>query len=587
MKKILKIQLLLLSVAGMFAACSSSDDNGKADDNGKIDVVQNIEFKVNFKDYNAEKEVSGTRAAKQTPDTLSRQTVDLGNGLLAEVTVQRDTAKTATPAGTRALDNGTYTMLAYQGPQIWSYSLKAKVTGTLKDGKFTPHTAMHLNPGEYLFVLHNGLLEEATLPMGTPGLKLTRANVENALIGVTRYTVTAAPDPQFVDFAMEHAASRLRIKLTGWMPIENGTTASLDVFNENLIPTEVVYEIPGFDPFNYGKFNESTSLTFPASNTLNANGTYTSTSNEYLYVMPGTDMQGFQLRLTGGQMYKLPLNGVKVRLISLVDPAAHLAAVISNNESYLVNINLKYNFLYLMSDGSTDFLNSTQYTALREADGTTKRYVDKHGVGLATPKIPVAVVLSQSNHMAMALRDHSAASMQWAAGYNVNTNSHSVTNMVDALNTNITSGYDETYDPSYNTTNYITSNIPKSQHGGFIAPRYAANYFVTGVTFASSLKWYLPSYSDWKWAYSALGLGDKSTITEAYKDYSWNENLVKLAFTQAGGYLSTTNNSYWTSSEEANPGVTYAGTVILNNGTIRWDRKGKDDRALCRPFVRY
>ena len=78
--------ILSLALLAMLAACSKNDDNVPDDPKGKIDITQSIEFKVNVKDFNAEKDVAGSRAAQQS-DIISKKTVDLGNNLLAEVTV--------------------------------------------------------------------------------------------------------------------------------------------------------------------------------------------------------------------------------------------------------------------------------------------------------------------------------------------------------------------------------------------------------------------------------------------------------------------------------------------------------------------
>ena len=278
--------ILSAALLALMTACSSNDNAKTDNDNkGKVDIAQGIEFKVNVKDFNAEKEYAGTRAA-QKPDIISRKTVDLGNNLLAEVTVQRDTTKTQRPAtATRALDNDTYTMLVFKG-SFPSYTLEAQCTGTLKDGKFTPGTRVYLDPGKYIFVLHNSRLTKVTTPMGTIGLKLTRENADKALIGQIEYTVTATPDPQYVDFEMSHVGCRMRIKLTGRMPIQASTTASLQAYNSNLLPKDCTFELPyGGDKLNDGELNPlNEPLTFPASATTpDANGTYTTQSNEYLY----------------------------------------------------------------------------------------------------------------------------------------------------------------------------------------------------------------------------------------------------------------------------------------------------------------
>ena len=585
-KIILSTALLL-----MLAACSSNDNVKPDDDNkGKVDSAQGIEFKVNFKDFNADKEVAGSRAS-QKPDIISRKTVDLGNRLLAEVTVQRDTAKSQRPTvSTRALDNDTYTMLVFKG-SFPSYTLEAQCTGTLKDGKFTPVGGVRLDPGKYVFVLHNSRLTKVTTPMGTTGLKLTRDNADKALIGQTEYTVTATPDPQYVDFEMSHVGCRMRIKLTGWMPIQASTTASLQDFNSATLPKDCIFEMPynssAMEVGDLSGLNES--LTFPASATTpDADGTYTTQSNEYLYFVPGINMEGFKLKFTGGQIYKHNMAGAGIQLISLVDPSTHVATVTDINESYLVNINLKYNFLYLMSDGTTDFLNSTQYTALRADDGKTKLYRAKNGTLLATPKVPIAVVVSQSKHMAIALNDaNGGARVKWGIDTysDVQVNTHAVTNIDDALNSQATSGYDETWNSSYSTS-AVTGNKVKALNPDFPVFKAAAEYD-PGVVYTGSpaLKWYLPSSNDWKWLYHALALGTNTNI-HSYAGDTWYYSLADLAFTQVGG-TSIIQKEICSSSEKLGVLGNYCAKIYTGIPEIRWGDGGKAADYYVRPFVKY
>ena len=585
--------ILSFALLAMLAACSNNDNVKPEDgDKGKLDITQGIEFKVNFKDFNTEKEYAGTRTTP-TSDTISRKTIDLGNNLLAEVTVQRDPARTTRSiAATRALENDDYTMLVFQG-SFPTYTLKGEITGTLKDGKFTPNMHLRLAPGPYIFMLHNNRMTKVTTPMGTIGLKLTRDNAEKALLAQTDYTVTATPDPQYVDFQMSHVGCRMRIKLTGWMPIQASTTASIQAYNSNLLPEDCTFELPySGDKLNDGELNPlNEPLTFSASATTpNADGTYTTQSNEYLYFVPGTDMEGFKLKLTGGQIYKMNMAGKELPLISLVDPNIHSAHVMDINESYLVNINLKYNFLYLMSDGTTDFLNSTQYTALRASDGKTKRYVDKQGTVLATPKVPIAVVLSQSKGMAVALKDvNGGNNVLWCATSYENTtaNTHATPNMDDALNSQATSGIDETWNASY-TTNAIPGEKVKGKNPDFPA-FYAAAHYDPGVSYKGSpaLIWYLPSLSDFKWVFSALGLGDKTTLTRARTVYEWYGHLADLAFTQVGG--DRLRGWFHTSSE-----TSYDYNCMLSSGQradgsrfITFDRNRKWSYERARAFVKY
>ncbi|WP_024990884.1 hypothetical protein [Hoylesella marshii] len=586
--------ILSLALLAMLAACSKNDDNVPDDPKGKIDITQSIEFKVNVKDFNAEKDVAGSRAAQQ-PDTISKKTVDLGNNLLAEVTVQRDTAQTQAPT-TRVLDDDTYTMLVFQGSGI-SYTLKARVTGTLKDGKFRPGKGVRLDPGNYTFVLHNNCMEYVTTVFGTPGLKFTRADADKALLGQTPYTVTATPDPQYVDFEMSHVGNRMRIKLTGWMPIQASTTASIQDYNYGVLPENSTIELPYSGDVGWDGHlqNIDLPLTFPGSTTLNADGTYTTTSNEYLYFVPGTRMEGLKLKFTGGQIYKTKMKDVTVQLISLVDPATHVAHAMGINESYLVNINLKYNFLYLMSDGTTDFLNSTQYTALRADDGKTKIYRDKAGNLLATPKVPIAVVLSQSKGMAIALKDAGGgATYSWTSNFTY-MNQQVNKSMIDhpggptplfALE----NGYSETWDASASMDNTTV----KGNSSDFPAFKAAADYN-PGVSVSGTMvskKWYLPAYGEWKYVFTVLGFSDITKVNR-WDIYPWYGDLVRMAFTQVGGTVLNVDydTRYWSSTEYRHYSWSRfcAGAVELRRESCYWSGYEKVDNAQIRvrPFIRY
>ncbi|MGP1453047.1 MAG: hypothetical protein ACTTJ9_06340 [Segatella oris] len=373
------------------------------------------------------------------------------------------------------------------------------------------------------------------------------------------------------------------------MPILASTTASLQDFNSATLPKDCIFDMP-YDGSvtevgDLSGLNEP--LTFPASATTpDADGTFTTTSNEYLYFVPGINMEGFRLKFTGGQIYKHNMAGANIQLISLADPSPSTAHVTDINESYLVNINLKYNFLYLMSDGTTDFLNSTQYTALRQDDGKTKRYVDKQGNPLATPKVPIAVVLSQSKGMAVALKDaNGGVWTSWCTNTNnyqyVQTNTHMADNN-DALGSQATSGLDETWESSYSTS-IVTGNKEKGQNPDFLAFKAAADYN-PGETYTGSpaLKWYLPSYSDLTWLF-ALGFGDKTAVVP-YGTSSWYGSFADLAFTQVGGTAISANKVYG-SSTEVDP--RFIARIITSPSDVYWIRVSKDGFNYIRPFVKY
>ena len=76
---------------------------------GKVSATKGIQFSLSLSDYNEEQDVDASRVIAS--DTVHEEAIDLGNGMSAEITVQRD--RTKSNVATRVMPNGTYTMLAY------------------------------------------------------------------------------------------------------------------------------------------------------------------------------------------------------------------------------------------------------------------------------------------------------------------------------------------------------------------------------------------------------------------------------------------------------------------------------------------
>ena len=225
MKKILlNISSLLTAIItiSMFIACSSDDNlDNKRSEGSK----QQLTFTLTDEDFNADEEVSVTRAGKQSLE-VAKDTIDLGNDIFAEATLERDTARDTKPA-TRAagMSNGTYTILAYQGGV-----LKGTLKGTVTSNVFTATSAnqsLNLDPGTYTFYCCN---DKVNISGNT--LTVNRADAGTARIGVTTKVITATPAKQKVDFTMKHVGARVRIKVSGYMPFYS----TADFKTKNNIP---------------------------------------------------------------------------------------------------------------------------------------------------------------------------------------------------------------------------------------------------------------------------------------------------------------------------------------------------------------
>ena len=550
----------ILSVALLTLAACSNDEN--KENNEKVDVTKAVEFKVDFADYNDKGEADITRAGSKAeePVKLEQKMVDLGNGVLAECTLQRDTTKHPKPAATRAIPNDTYTMLAYDAA---THTLKGEITGTVTSGVFTSTSAnkdIILEAGKtYDFVLFNSKVARSG-----NNLTVTRTDADAALIGRKTETIAATPKRQQISFTLKHVGAKVKIKLTGYMNF-SGVTATLASVNATDIPSSSTYDA------STGTWSVGTGAAVSENLTYGANPqapytseTYTSISNKETMFMPTTDISKLKLTFDTGNIYNISMANAGLTF----NPSTLLQ--LEQNGSYVLNVKLMYAFLYLMSDGSIGTVKETIYG----------------GKPAATAKTPIAVVLSRSKHMAIALKD----AVDWTTWGNVwiRENTYMVTNLSDALLGSATSGKEETWNASYSI-----NGIVKGNNMGYHA-FYDAGHYDPGVTYTGTpaLQWYLPSYSDWTWAFSALGLGNRTSVTIAdyYKNYYWYGGLAKVAFTQVGGKaleVNSTSLAYWSSTETPMFSYYCAGLITPELGVMRFSSGAKDGYRGVRSFVAY
>ena len=534
------------------SACHSELDNQP---DGKVNTAKQITFKVNFEDYNADEEVQGTRAL--APDTLSKQVIDLDNNLLAEVSIQRDTTKTDR-ATTRALSDGTYTMLAYQGS-----TLKGEVTGTVNSGEFyVTGTPMVLAPGTYDFVLYSDLTRSGNTFI------VDRSNMSNAQIGrTTGVVITSQLETEEVVFNLKHLGARMKIKLTGYMPYP-AMSATLSSVNATSVPNQVVYDAVADSWTGYTNAALSENCTFPANSVWaegNTGGTsytfkdinYPSLTNDYFYFLPTTDASKLKLTLNGGKLYRIDFANHHTPLALSPDPAV----VMKNNGSYIINVKLRPNYLYLMSDGSTDFVNATQYTHLKKADGTPL-YRDKQGNVLTTPKVPVGLVVSQSKRLAMALKSIQATAV-WGPGTTVfNYKRYKVDNWdpsreeINAMAGDM-DGYKYTWEGAGSSDGVtIKANNPVNYPAFYKCGHYRDELIASGVNLTGVMatkNWHFPSAGEFQLFVKNLGYGEQHP-TEDTRD-KWASTAVNLGLKEVG---------------EAGYGIVWIGfsTMIIGNDNV-------------------
>ena len=578
--------------AAVFAlsACHSELDNQP---DGKVNTTKQITFKVNLEDYNADEEVQGTRTL--APDTLSKQVIDLDNNLLAEVSIQRDTTK-ADHTTTRALSNGTYTMLAYQGS-----TLKAEVTGTVNNGEFyVTGNPMVLAPGTYDFVLYSDLTRSGNTFI------VDRSNMSNAQIGrTTGVVITSQLETQEVVFNLKHLGARMKIKLTGYMPYP-AMSATLSSVNATSVPNQVVYDAVADSWTGYTHAALSENCTFPANNTWvegnmygGVEGTYQdinypSLTNDYFYFLPTTDASKLELTFHSGKIYRADFANHNASLTLAPNPAL----VMQNNGSYIINVKLRPNYLYLMNDGSTDFINATQYTRLRKSDGTPL-YRDKLGHVLASPKVPIGLVVSQSRRLAAALNEVAGGRIKLYTGpyihpfnykyYGDGThafwpNWSELAAMIQDMD-----GYRYTWEASGSADGAtIKANQPTLYPAFYRAAHYREELQNSGVTLTGTMataNWYLPSVGEMYLFAVASGFSD-GTQASGGTSYKWASSafyldLIDLGITPPGIHQN------WTSTEffESFGSSVRCGEIGFLDGNIGFTASGY--QLWVRPFVKF
>ena len=506
MKKQYFLAIAMFMLLTVFAACSSDDnlDNGK----GKVDVASTFEFPVTFADYNSDVQVGNTRAAANSSDTLKHEFVNMGNGLVADVTLQRDkenlSGNPVQAASTRTLTNDSYTMLAYQ-----SGVLKGELKGFISSGSFIPNAgdpeSMLLAPGNYDFVLY----PTSRFTRSGNNLTPTSAN-EYAILGRTNYTVTATPQKQKVPFAMKHTAARVRVKFNTYIKVpQSNFSVNFSATNPTEVPSSAVYDAA---TGTWSTSGTGGAFSFGGSSAWTeslGSGVYSYTSPDYSYIFPGSNITNLNANFSYGRIYTEDLNG-KSLTFALTPVLASVA-----NGSYLISITFHYNFLYLMTDGTTGLFSETTF-----GGGT---------------KTPIAVVISQSKQLAAALEKTSYSGSSYYSGQ-VNNNVVNVPSFIPWTGTGVFSsdgadGYKFTWEASGSADG---TTIKANEQTRFPAFYSAAHYTPTlpsGKTLTGSIvgkKWFLPS------------LGEVLKIYPALKDLDTSAGFY--ARDMGGGMI---DNTYW------------------------------------------
>ena len=511
---------LSLSALLMFSACANDDIV-----NSENEVTLNghkLNITINEETFETE---SPTRATQ----VLHRDTIDMGDGLIAEVSIEPDkAASTPQPAKTRAaMSEGHYTIYAVDAA---GNRVADELSGTVSNGKFIPdaNKKIRLDPGTYTFVCHNDAFTKTAT-----GLSIGSGISTCPMMGTVTKTLSGGNET--VSFNMKHLAARIRAQVTTYTAY-----AKMKSYGTYLIAAGNKFSDMEFD--NRGIFQQRV----PSGPTLYTQDGIESFSNDgakpYSYYVEPFDVISSYSYIPLAENENIPANGLvytfngsyhgkeKQKSITIDTP-------LERNHTYLVKLTMKTKDpLYLYQDGTVGYLGDKEV-------GTRE---------------PIALVINEKTAtekgMAVALKDAGQRGTPGFGYYNVGIGG-------DDGTINNMQGYEITY-----TTNYCyypgpTPTVPPADiksapyetygYAYYLAAHYNPGIQVTGSNVG---KWFLASSGQWTRLLVKYGELDKSKMPSDFNiptytgelhpcfavDSTTPLNTAKLAsaFTQAGGTFS-------------------------------------------------
>ena len=541
--------LLLLAV---LTACTGEDNITTSK---QLIEVGGDKLKIVINEEPFDVETTAQTRAGGVAQAIPAGTVDLGDGLEAEVSISQGTPAPKTRA--TVVSDGHYNIYAYDANTNQMLTGK-KLSGNVVGGVFTPDAGsrLELEVGTYKFVCcTDGVNLDPTY--GTGSLNLINAKKE--MIGATEQTLLG--DEQQLVFLMHHRESRFRFRLIGYTNQLTDVKAQIGVYtgsyrhNYIKVPTGFQGPSTSIGWFYYANEQpiqgtpERQSTAYPLANEFESDG--------YSYLSCVDCDLCFNL---SGTIYGKTVN-IQNKRLEIVN-----SYNLTDNGTYTINLKLKPTpALYLFEDGSCG--------ALAEKGSRT----------------PIGVVVAEKTAtekgMAMALKDvGNGARYTYTTPYNwakMNTQ-HNTTHYTDANDAvNDMEGYKWTYEAAGSVDGRIKANFEGDYTPFYKTARYTPGVTITGANVG---KWYVPAFGEWALAWKVLGNWDGNIPSAPGAPLTMSISTMNNAFTAAGG-SAFQNYDYWCSTEYANEmrptlNAGGAGFYIGLNATHNLD-------CHVRPFVHF
>ena len=457
---------LSLSALLIFSACANDDIA-----NSENEVTLNghkLNITINEETFEAEKP---TRAAQ----VVHRDTIDMGDGLIAEVSIEPDkTAPTPQPAKTRAaMSEGHYTIYAVDAA---GNRVADELSGTVSNGKFIPdaNAMIRLDPGTYTFVCHNDAFTKTDTGLDIKG-SMHDGFKDCPMMGTVTKTLSGGVET--VAFNMKHFAARTRVQITtytSYPKIFEGSSTYIRALDSDLSTMHfdkignltsrnignTAYTWNTFDKFQHVGNKPFSSIVEP----------FETISSQYTYIAladgENIPANSLQFKVFGSYYGKINQLGINIK------------TPLERNHTYLVKATVKTKDpLYLYQDGTVGYLGDKE------------------------TRTPIGIVLTEKTTtekgMAVALKDCGERAVPGFDYYGLGINGNG---RLDDMK-----GYDYTYTNDYYTSEFHGDRTKSpAELGRYVNSHYANAYYSAanynpGVTttgsnigklfFASSGQW--------------------------------------------------------------------------------------------------
>ena len=466
--------LLLLAV---LTACTSEDNitNSK-----QLIEVGGDKLKIVINEEPFDVETTTQTRAGGVAQAIPAGTVDLGDGLEAEVSISQGTPAPKTRA--TVVSDGHYNIYAYDAnTNQMLIGPNKKLSGNVVGGVFTPDAGsrLELETGTYKFVCcTDGVNLDPTYGTGSLGI-----NVKKEMIGATA-PITLSGDGQQIVFLMYHRESRFRFRLIGYTNQLIDVKAQIGIYmgsyRHNYMKIPTGFQGPstaiGWDYYAEEQPIQATparqSTAYPLANEFESDG-YSFLSCVDCYLC-------FNL---SGTIYGKTVN-IQNKRLEIVN-----SYNLTDNGTYTINLKLKPTpALYLFQDGTCG--------ALAEKGSRT----------------PIAAVVKEKtateDGLAIALKDAASdvgGTVKWGGPSGETTQQFN--HIVKATVADVLADMDG-YKYTWEAAGSLDGVTIKANNTNMDAFYKAANHTSPApITFGGGKrgKWFLPSVGQWILALKALG----------------------------------------------------------------------------------